>query len=76
MNIEQLINRVAPFLIIGFTIALSIAVLIFLSSVIFWGVIIGLIMYGVIALKEAFFPSQQLTTRHKHRPRTFEHDDA
>ena len=76
MSLEQVINRIAPFLIIGFTIALSIAVLLFLSSVIFWGLIIGVVLYAVIAIKETFFPSHQLTTsKSKHRPRTFEHDD-
>ncbi len=77
MNIEQVINRIAPFFVIGIGVAFIVFMIFVLSYVVFWGAIIGALLYIGFYIKETFFASKSIfpQKKTKHRPRIYEHDD-
>lgn len=80
MTFDRLLEKIAPFFILGISIAAAFALLTFVSYVLFWGLVIGGLLYAVIAIKDKFFPTAKtvLKTRqhkHKHKAQTYNHDD-
>jgi len=78
MTFDRLLEKIAPFFILGISIAAAFALLSFISYVLFWGLVIGGLLYAVIAIKDKFFPTQRTTIRprqHKHKAQTYNHDD-
>ena len=53
------IDSLVPFLIIGVSIAVFVALMVLLSYVILWGLLIGGILWVVLFIKEKLFPSKK-----------------
>lgn len=76
-SLQRFINRLLPFIMLGVGIALAVVVFIFLLHVLMWGLLLGLVIYAVSAIKKRFF-SKGIPTPH-HKPTTgriIEHDDS
>ncbi|WP_367607910.1 hypothetical protein [Legionella sp. W05-934-2] len=70
---SKIVEQVAPFFILGITIAFMIALLVFFSYILIWGVIIGAILALIAWVKQTFFPTEQ--TKKSKQGRIIEHDD-
>lgn len=70
---SKIVEQVAPFFILGITIAFMIALLVFFSYVLIWGVIIGAILALIAWIKQTFFSSDK--TKESKKGRIIEHDD-
>ena len=63
MNFHSFFKQLMPYLMLGMSIALFIGILFILLQVIFYGVIVGLVLYGAHLIKTKFFgPKQQLNS--------------
>lgn len=73
------IANLVPFFVAGITIALMIGMLVIFSYLLFWGVLIGAVLWLVITIKNKFFPSKNAASvdasTEKNEGRTIEHDD-
>lgn len=49
------LERIVPFVILGFSLVLAVILLIFMFYVFVWGAIVGFVLWGIVALKEKFF---------------------
>lgn len=56
---KNFLEKLTPYLIAGISIVLFIAMLIVLSYVLIWGLVIGLIMFAFVYIKQRFFPSKK-----------------
>lgn len=73
---NNLLESLAPFLILGVSVAILIALIVFLSYVFFWGLVIGGVLWVAAFIKERFFPSQSKQKSSQESPgRIIEHDD-
>lgn len=70
---SKIVEQVAPFFILGITIAFMIALLVFFSYVLIWGVIIGAILALIAWVKQTFFSSNP--EKETKKGRIIEHDD-
>ena len=71
---SKIVEQIAPFFILGITIAFMIALLVFFSYVLIWGVIIGAILAFIAWIKQTFFSSNNQNKKSK-KGRIIEHDD-
>ena len=70
---SKIIEQAVPFLVLGITIAFMIALLVFFSYVLIWGVIIGAVLGLIAWIKQAFFSTKQ--PKETKKGRIIEHDD-
>ncbi len=69
-------QKIMPFLILGISLAVLVVAVIFIFYVVVWGLVIGLILFGVAWVKEKFFPQKASVNVAKESfGRTIEHDD-
>lgn len=72
---QKFFDSFAPFLALGFAIAIFFALLFFLFQIIIWGTIIGLIAWTVVFVKSTLFPQKRKKTKKRAHGRVIEHDD-
>ncbi|CDZ75863.1 hypothetical protein BN59_00122 [Legionella massiliensis] len=76
IKLKHLLENIVPFLILGIGIALLIGFFIMFSYILFWGLIIGLVLWGLTFVKNLF-----LSGMHPKKPpektkgRIIEHSD-
>jgi hypothetical protein len=58
-KLHEILESIAPFVIIGIAIAASIGLLFLFIHAIFWGVVIGCVLWAFFAIKQRFFPGKQ-----------------
>lgn len=75
MQPGKIIDKLLPYLYIGIAVALLIGFLIILSYVFIWGVLIGVVLYLGMLIKERFFSGNQNINHKKRKGRVIEHDD-
>lgn len=61
---SSILKTLTPFIMLGIVIAISVAVLIFLAYVVVWGLLIGVIIWIVVAIKNKFFPTRETVRKH------------
>lgn len=71
-SVPKIFDRVMPFLIMGFTVAFLIAALVFLSYILLWGVLIGLVLFAINYIRQRFFAKAD---NGEQSGRIIEHDD-
>lgn len=71
-KLQQMIETLIPFLVIGVAIALLFGLLMMFSYVLVWGLLIGGVLWLVALAKQFLFPS---TSEKKEAGRIIEHDD-
>ena len=69
-RIQQILEQLVPFVVLGVAIALVIGLFIMLTYVMFWGVFFGAIIWVAMKIKNYLFPSPLV----KHEGRVIEHD--
>jgi hypothetical protein len=59
-NLEgRFIETIMPYLVFGISIAVVVSLIVLFFYLFMWGVIIGLVLWAIMALKEKIFPSSQ-----------------
>jgi hypothetical protein len=53
----KFIEAILPYLIFGISIAVAVSLIVIFFYLFMWGLIIGLVLWGIMTLKEKFFPS-------------------
>lgn len=71
-KLQQLLQTLIPFLVIGVMIALFVGLLIMFSYALLWGLVIGGVLWIASLIKTMLFPSP---SSHKHEGRIIEHND-
>ncbi|WP_133130410.1 hypothetical protein [Legionella yabuuchiae] len=71
-KLQNILEQLIPFIILGIGIALAIGLLIMFSYVLVWGIVIGGIIWLVYFVKSYFFPSH---SPKKKNGRIIEHND-
>ena len=71
-KIQQYLENLAPFLVLGVAIALFVGFLFMFSYILIWGVIIGGMLWLITIAKSYFFPEEP---NKKDNGRIIEHDD-
>lgn len=51
--------KIIPYLILGISLTIAVAFLILIFYLLVWGIVVGLILWCVMMLKEKFFPSRR-----------------
>lgn len=74
-KVQQVIENLVPFLMIGVAIALVIGLFIMFSYVLVWGLLIGGILWILSIIKALVFPSESNHTLVKSKGRIIEHND-
>lgn len=72
----RLLEKILPYIILGITIALLILALVVLSYVIFWGILLGLLIYGIAWVKNKFFTPKSQSLNEETSGRIIEHNDV
>ncbi|HSW69162.1 MAG TPA: hypothetical protein VLI69_03245 [Gammaproteobacteria bacterium] len=74
---NNLFQRLMPFLFLGIMLVVLVAGLILLSYLLIWGAIVGLVLFLIAWIREKFFPTRQLTKSDKKRTsnRIIDHED-
>lgn len=72
-KLQPTIDQLIPYLVLGIAIALAVGLFIVLTHVIFWGVIIGGLIWLGLVIKNALFPSS--SSPDSNEGRVIEHDD-
>jgi hypothetical protein len=57
-KIQELIEQLVPFILLGITIAAIIALFIMVSYVLIWGLVLGGILWIGVVVKSFLFPTQ------------------
>ena len=71
-----LIESLVPFLILGVSIAVFIAIMILLSYVLIWGVLIGGVIWAFMLIKEKIFGKKKVSaSKQEHQGRVIDYDD-
>ena len=65
-SFKDIINTIVPFVMLGIAIALIAGFAILFSYFLFWGVLIGIILWAAMSVKEFFFPSKTRITTKSH----------
>lgn len=74
-KLQRLFENLIPFLMLGIAIALIIGLFIMFSYVLFWGLLIGGVLWIVSSIKIYFFPSRSNKTPVETKGRIIEHDE-
>jgi len=74
-NANRFIDKIAPFIVIGVSIAVLAALLIVFFYVLLWGLLIGTILYIFVVIKNKFFRKKTKLVHSKRKGRIIEHDD-
>lgn len=66
-NLEgKFIETIIPYLVFGISIAVVVSLIVLFFYLFMWGVIIGLVLWAIMAVKEKIFPSpKSQNTSHK-----------
>lgn len=72
-KIQELIEQLVPFIVLGIAIALIIGLFIMVSYVLIWGLVLGGIIWVGVAIKSLLFPSK---SSGKNEGRVIEHKDV
>ncbi len=68
----KLLDQIAPFIMIGIGIVVAIGFLLILSTLFFWGLLIGLVLYTISYIRKTFFMPK--TPSSPKKGRIIEHD--
>jgi uncharacterized membrane protein len=71
---RELFAKVIPFLVLGIMLVVFVIGLIFVSYVLLFGALVGLVLYVVAWVRDKFFPTKEITQPPK-SGRTIEHDE-
>jgi hypothetical protein len=71
-NFESIIERLMPYLMIGIVMAVFFGLLFLFSYVLFWGLLIGGLLWLFVAAKQFLFPDTSV--KNKKGGRIIEHD--
>ncbi|MFC3908844.1 hypothetical protein ACFORL_07110 [Legionella dresdenensis] len=71
-KLQQIIQSLVPFLIMGIAIAMLIGLFIMFSYVLIWGIFIGGVLWFAALIKDYLFPPPP---EEKHEGRVIEHKD-
>ena len=72
-KLQQFLDNLLPHVMIGIMIAVGIAILFFLSSVILWGLLIGIVLYVFTLIKDKLTGKASPTTK---SGKIIEHDEG
>lgn len=72
---QKFFESLTPFLVLGFAIAISVALLFFIFQIVLWGTLIGFIAWGFAYIKARFFAPKKTAFKKRHKGRVIEHDD-
>ncbi len=72
---QSFLEKLLPFLIIGVMIVIFVVGIVFLSYVLIFGALVGLVLFAIAWIRQTFFPPKDLT-KPKKSGRTIEHDDS
>ncbi len=76
-KLQNLLESVIPFLVLGIAVALAVGLFIMLSYVLVWGLVIGGILWLITFVKNYFFPKPDpIITPRKTNGRIIEHDNT
>jgi uncharacterized membrane protein YciS (DUF1049 family) len=73
---QKFFDSFAPFLALGFAIAIFFALLFVLFQILVWGTLIGVIAWGAFFIKSKLFPEKRPKKMKKKYGRIIEHDDV
>lgn len=62
-SVKNFFHGLLPFIVVGMGVALAIVLIKLLLEVAFWGIIIGLVLYAGVWLKEKIFPNHSSQPR-------------
>lgn len=71
-KLQQFLENIIPFLVIGVAIALLVGLLFMFSYILVWGILIGGVLWLINLGKEYLFPNEE---KKKDSGRIIEHDD-
>lgn len=71
-KMNEIFQKMTPYLIIGIVIAMLVGLLIMFSYLFLWGILIGAILWLVAVIKSYFFPSKPSS---ENDGRIIEHND-
>lgn len=71
-KLQQFLENIIPFLVLGVAIALFVGLLFMFSYILVWGIFIGAILWLLNLGKEYLFPNKEET---KEKGRIIDHDD-
>ena len=74
-NTNRFIDKIAPFIVIGVSIAVLAALLIVFFYVLLWGLLIGTILYVFFVIKNKLFRKKEKVVQPERKGRIIEHDD-
>lgn len=75
-NLKKGIENIIPFLILGIAIAFLVGIFIMFSYVLFWGLIVGAVLWGFNFLKTLIFPERKSSNiPAEKKGRIIEHED-
>lgn len=75
-KLKQALENIIPFLVLGIAIALAVGFFILFSYVLFWGLIVGAVLWALSFVKNLFFPHTKASNPPtKRKGRVIEHDD-
>ncbi|MBA2653310.1 MAG: hypothetical protein H0U73_13760 [Tatlockia sp.] len=72
---SQLTESIIPFLILGIAIALIVGIFIMFSYVLFWGLIVGAVLWIVNSIKNFLSAKEVSKSPEKIKGNIFEHND-
>jgi len=76
IKLKHLFENIVPFLILGVSIALLVGFFIMFSYILFWGLIIGLVLWGLAFVKNLFLSGMHPKKEpEKNKGRIIEHSD-
>lgn len=73
-KVNKFLQTVGPFLVLGVSVALILALLFIFTYILIWGLIIGGIIWGIAAIKRYLFPAPPPPPINKEKGRIIEHD--
>jgi hypothetical protein len=71
-KLQELLEQLIPYILLGIAIALIVGLFIMLSYVLIWGIVIGGVIWLVMAIKNLLFPTVKIDNK---KGRVIEHDD-
>ncbi|MCW5588432.1 MAG: hypothetical protein KIT27_02090 [Legionellales bacterium] len=75
MSQHSLFEKIIPFIALGITIAIAIFLFIVGLYILFYGALIGLIIFTVVFLKNKLFGSSNKLPRESAHSKTYDHDE-
>jgi hypothetical protein len=71
----SLYARIAPFLLLGVGIVAFIFGMIILAYLLFFGAMLGLVLFAAVWIRQKFFASKEISVPTRRRGRTIDHDE-